>query len=181
MRDGRAADRLRGRIAGRVVLVNYPSTSGSAHVPGDASGVGQVPRTAVHTLSVDPHRSMKAATASLETALERLGAEMDPESRRVTALLASELIAQVSGGDLQNGNGGVDLTARFRPNMVRLETRGPALPSATRGADPEAANGFAEWGPFVLNRLATRWGIDGRDPAILWAEVELPAGPANGR
>jgi len=121
---------------------------------------------------------MKSATASLETALERLGAEMDLESRRVTALLASELIAQVSGGDLQNRNGGVGLTARFRPNVVRLETRGPALPSATRGADPEAANGFAEWGPFVLNRLATRWGIDGQDPAILWAEVELPAGPA---
>jgi hypothetical protein len=160
--------------------VNYPSTSDSAHLPGDAGGVGQVSRTAVHTLSVDPRRSMKAATASLETALERLGAEMDPESRRVTALLASELIAQVSGGDLQNGNGGVDLTARFRPNMVRLETRGPALPSPTRGADPEAANGFAEWGPFVLNRLATRWGIDGQDPAILWAEVELPAGQADG-
>jgi len=158
--------------------MNYPSTSDSADFPGVADGVGQIPGAAVHTLSVDPHRSMKAATASLEIALERLGAEMDPESRRVTALLASELIAQVSGGDLQNGNGEVDLTARFQPNVVRLETRGPALPSATRGADPEAANGFAEWGPFVLNRLATRWGIDGQDPAILWAEVELPAGPA---
>jgi hypothetical protein len=164
-----------------VVQVNYPSTSGSAGFQYDAGDVGQIHPTAVHTLTVDPRRSMKAATASLEAALEGLGADMDPASRRLTALLASELIAQVSGGDPDNGNGAVDLTARFQANMVRLETRGPALPSATRGMDPEAANGFAEWGPFVLDRLASRWGIDGRDPAILWAEVELPVRQPEGR
>jgi hypothetical protein len=132
-----------------------------------------LPRSAVRTLSVDPRHSMKVATAELETALERLGADMSPASRRQTALLASELIAQVAGRDLDHGSGPVDLTVRFSPNLIRLETRGPALPSATHGFEPEVANGFAEWGQFVLQRLASRWGIHGKDPAILWAEIEL--------
>jgi hypothetical protein len=129
---------------------------------------------AVQTLSVDPSRSMKAATAELETAMVGLGAEMSPASRRQTALLASELIAQVAGRDLDHSGGEVEVTLRFRPNRVRLETRGPAMPSATRRFEPEAAtNGLAEWGRFVLDRLSDRWGIDDNDHSILWAEIGL--------
>jgi hypothetical protein len=173
MRDERAAVWLRGRIAGTVDLVIYPSSTDSAEFSGTDGGVAKTPAMAVHTLNVDPRRSMKSATAELETTLERLGANMDPQSRRLTALLASELIAQVAGGDLDHGNGAVGLTERFRPNNVRLETRGPSMPSATRRFEPDAANGLAEWGRFVLDRLANRWGIDGKDPAVLWAEIEL--------
>ena len=45
--------------------------------------------------------------------------------------------------------------------------------AAIRGFEPEAANGLAEWGQFLLNRLADRWGIAGSRPPLLWAEVDL--------
>jgi hypothetical protein len=154
--------------------MHYPNMSDPAEFPVVGDEAAQLPQTAVRTLRVDPRHSMKVATAELETALEQLGADMNPASRRQTALLASELIAQVVGRDLDLGNGAaVDLTVRFSPNLVRLETHGPSLPSAIHEVQPEAANGFAEWGQFVLQRLANRWGIDGDDPAILWAEIEL--------
>jgi hypothetical protein len=127
----------------------------------------------VQTLSVDPDRSMKAATAELSDALNRFGANMTPASRRQTALLASELIAQVAGRDPDNGTGPVDLTVRIAPNNVRLETRGPWMPSATRARESKVAPGLAEWGQYLLDRLANRWGVDKNDPWILWAEVEL--------
>jgi hypothetical protein len=134
---------------------------------------GGADTTAVHTLSVDPRHSMKAATEELDAALARLGADMDTSTRRQTALLASELIAQVAGRDLGHTTGPVDLTVRFRPHSVRLETRGPSKPSVGNGSVPDASNVLADWGNFLLNRLASRWGVDGSSPWILWAEVDL--------
>lgn len=132
-----------------------------------------MPRTATHTLSVNPRHSMKAATTELETALEGLGADMGPATRRRTALLASELIAQVAGRDPDENGGSVDLTVVFARNGVRLQTQGPSRPAVIAGFEPDAANGLAEWGQFLLNRLADRWGIDGSRPPLLWAEVDL--------
>jgi hypothetical protein len=87
------------------------------------------------------------------------------------ALLPSELIAQVAGRDLDPAMGSVDLTVVFKLEGLRLETRGPSSPAVTNGFEPE--DGLAEWGHFLLNRLADRWGIDGSHPPILWAEVHL--------
>src|SRR5215208_5637105 len=94
-------------------LMHYPNMSDPAEFPVVGDEAAQLPQTAVRTLRVDPRHSMKVATAELETALEQLGADMNPASRRQTALLASELIAQVVGRDLDLGNGAVDLTVRF--------------------------------------------------------------------
>jgi hypothetical protein len=161
--------------------MNYPSWSHSDELLGSAGGATPVPRTATQTLSVDPRRSMRAATAELETALEGLGADMSPATRRRTALLASELIAQVAGRDLDHGTEIVDLTAVFSPGGVRLETGGLSRSSINGGFGPEGANVLAEWGEFLLNRLADRWGIGGTDQPVLWAEVDLARGQAVGR
>jgi hypothetical protein len=153
--------------------MSYPSWSHSDEFLGGTGGAAEMPRTATHTLSIDPRHSMKAATVELETSLERLGADMGPATRRRTALLASELIAQVAGRDLDDSMGSVDLTVLFSPNGVRLATRGPAKPAVTNGFEPDKTNGLAEWGQFLLNRLADRWGVEGNHPPILWAEVDL--------
>jgi len=151
--------------------MSYPSWSHSDEILGRAGAAIQMPRMATHTLSVNPRHSMKAATTELETSLGRLGADMGPATRRRTALLASELIAQVAGRDLDPAMGSVDLTVVFKHEGVRLETRGPSSPAVTNGFEPK--DGLAEWGQFLLNRLADRWGIDGDHPPILWAEVDL--------
>jgi hypothetical protein len=122
-------------------------------------------------VTVDPRRSMKAATQELEVALDRMDANLGPSRRRATALLASELIAQVVGRDLGDHTRPVNLLVTLPSDYVRLETRGPLAP-VTSGTDgDERPSPLAEWGQYLLDRLADRWGVDEDDPRILWAEV----------
>ena len=148
------------------------------HSDGEGTGEGsrlvggsaiESPRARAHIVTVDPRRSMKAATREVEVALDRVGADLDPSKRRAAALLASELIAQVVGRDLGEHTRPVNLLVTLRPASVRLETRGPLAPVATGTARDESP--LAEWGQFLLDRLADRWGVDEDDPRILWAEI----------
>jgi hypothetical protein len=82
-------------------------------------------------VTVDPRRSIKAATEDLESALDRMGADLAPSNRSATALLASELIAQVVGRDLGDHTRPVNLLVTLRSNCVRLQTRGPIAPVAS--------------------------------------------------
>ena len=129
------------------------------------------PHTDVHAIDVDPHRSMKAATQELEVTLDLLGAELDPEARRAVALLATELVAQVVGRELDRRATPVRLLVTVTPEVVRLEAVGSAARSRKAGVENGVAGGLADWGNYVLARLATRWGAEDGDPPVLWAEV----------
>jgi hypothetical protein len=114
---------------------------------------------------------MRAATQELEIALERFGANLDSTSRAATALLASELVAQVVGRDLDEGARPVNLVVTLRPGVVRLETQRPVLRLAGGMSLTTRVDGLAEWGRYLLDRLADRWGTDQAEPPNLWAEV----------
>jgi hypothetical protein len=114
---------------------------------------------------------MKAATSELEGAIDRMGAKLEPSKRRATALLASELIAQVVGRDLGDHTRPVNLLVTLLPDCVHLETRGPLAPVASGAALDAPPSPLAEWGQYLLDRLADRWGVDEDDPRILWAEI----------
>jgi hypothetical protein len=114
---------------------------------------------------------MRAATRELEMALDRFGADLDPTARAATALLASELVAQVVGRELDVRTRPVNLIVTLRPESVRLETRGPTLRLVGESVPAWRGNGLAEWGRYLLDRLADDWGMDGADPPNLWAEV----------
>jgi hypothetical protein len=154
--------------------VQSPNGVKLGHTPvGDPGSPIQDRGTGTHIIKVDLRSSMKAATEELEVALDRFGANLDPSSRRATALLATELVAQVVGRDPDYPTGSVDLRVTLRPGVVRLETCGTALHATEPGLKPGPDDCLAEWGHFLLDRLADRWGIDSGDPPILWAEVEL--------
>ena len=121
-----------------------------------------------HDLRVDPRRSMKAVTNEVEALLGGL----EETSRRSTALMASELIAQVVGRDPGWHGEAVGLTVQLREDVVRMEASGPVAPSARAGSDPgSAADPLADWGRFILDRLADRWGVRGDAQRAIWAEV----------
>jgi hypothetical protein len=128
-------------------------------------------QTRMHTISVDPRRSMRAATRELEVALDRFGANLDPSSRSAATLLATELVAQVVGRELNPRTRPVNLVVKLRPDSVRLETRGSALRLVGAPAPATRADGLAEWGRYLLDRLADDWGMDDDEPPNLWAEV----------
>jgi hypothetical protein len=129
------------------------------------------PQTHVHTISVDPRRSMRAATRELEIALDDFGANLNPASRTATALLASELVAQVVGRELDHRTRPVNLIVTIRPESVRLETRGRTLQLVGGKTRSRRTGDLAEWGRYLLDRLADEWGLDDGDPPNLWAEV----------
>jgi hypothetical protein len=132
-------------------------------MPGITPPIGGLVVT--HHVRVDPTRSMKSVTDDVQALLEEYG----DEPRRSCALLASELIAQIVGRE-RAFEGPVDLTVRLRRDTIRLEATGPAPPPS----DPhEPSEQLADWGEFLLDRLADRWGIsEGRDRGI-WAEVRV--------
>jgi hypothetical protein len=118
-----------------------------------------------HHVRVDPTRSMKSVTGDVQALL----AEYGDEPRRSCALLASELIAQIVGREQGWDGGSVDLTIQLREDAVRLEATGPAAPAGQNGTTEP----LAEWGQFLLDRLADRWGVQGGPRRDIWAEVEV--------
>jgi len=129
--------------------------------------------SATHNLRIDPNRSMRAITGEVEALL----AGIEEPSRRTSALMASELIAQVTGRTLGAGIERIGLTIQLRDDVVRLEATGPVTPSAGLGSDPDSTpqDPLADWGRFVLDRLASRWGVGPEPQQALWAEIERPS------
>lgn len=118
-----------------------------------------------HHVRVDPTRSMKSVTDDVQALLEEYG----DEPQRSCALLASELIAQIVGREHGLGEP-VDLTIQLRRDTIRLEATG----AASSPSDPNGpAERLADWGEFLLDRLADRWGIRGGPNRGIWAEVRV--------
>lgn len=118
-----------------------------------------------HHVRVDPTRSMKSVTGDVQALLEEYG----DEPRRSCALLASELIAQIVGRQQSWEGGSVDLTIRLREHAIKLEATGPPSTADHNGS----AEPLAEWGQFLLDRLADRWGVRGGPRRGIWAEIEI--------
>ena len=120
-----------------------------------------------HHVRVDPSRSMKSVTSDVQALLEEYG----EDSRRGCALLASELIAQIVGREPEWGDKPVALSIQLRDDAIRLEATGNTSPSINgNGGTPEP---LADWGRYILDRLADRWGIRGGPHRDIWAEVEV--------
>ena len=118
-----------------------------------------------HHVRVDPSRSMKSVTGDVQSLL----AEYGEGSRRSCALLASELIAQIVGREPSWAGGPVGLTIQLRKDAIRMEATAPTPGSSHQnGVAPEP---LAEWGEFLLDKLADRWGVQEAPRRDIWAEV----------
>ena len=83
--------------------------------------------------------------------------------------LLHRLIAQIVGREQSWEGDSVELTIQLRPDAIRLEATGPAAPAHQNGATEP----LAEWGQFLLDRLADRWGVRGGPRRDIWAEVDV--------
>jgi hypothetical protein len=127
-----------------------------------------------YRLHVDPSRSMKSVTSEVSGLLEG----MEEDQRRSSALLASELIAQVVGSSPVWNDQPIQLTIERTGGGVRIEADGPVAPAiqapATRNG-VVADDPMADWGVFVVDRLADRWGLTGGSNRTIWAEIATAA------
>ena len=126
-----------------------------------------------HRLPVDRSRSMKSITEEVETLLGTL----EDGPRQSAALLASELIAQVVGRAPGWNSESVGLTIQLREDAVRMEATGPIAPpiEATPYYDVVHDDPLGDWGRFIIDRLADRWGFGGSERQAIWAEIATPA------
>jgi len=127
----------------------------------------------VHQLRVDPSRSMKAVTAEVSGLLDG----MEDDRRQSSALLASELIAQVVAPAPGWNDQPIGLTIQLRGDVVRMEASGPVAPAIDAAVENGAVadDPMADWGTFVIDRLADRWGLSGGSKRSIWAEVATAA------
>ena len=153
------------------------SAAGGSRDPGPPSrvpgGVSESPNQGViQRLRVAPSRSMTAIIGEVEALLDGVEAS----SRHSCALLASELVAQVTGRAPGSDREPVALTVQLAEDVVSLEATGPVAPAvqATADHDAVAVDPFADWGRFIIDRLADRWGV-GAARRSIWAEIELSA------
>jgi hypothetical protein len=119
-----------------------------------------------HHVRVDPSRSMKSVTEDVQSLLEEYG----EASRRSCALLASELIAQIVGREPRWAGGPVDLTIQLREESVRMEATAPTTTVIHHNGG--SSEDLAEWGEFLLDKLADRWGVQEAPHRDIWAEVD---------
>ena len=119
-----------------------------------------------HHVRVDPSRSMKSVTGDVQSLL----AEYGKGSRRSCALLASELIAQIvgQGAELGGRAGWPHHSAAKGRHSHGGNGAHPGVEPSERHAPPEP---LAEWGEFLLDKLADRWGVQEAPRRDIWAEV----------
>jgi len=109
---------------------------------------------------------MKSVTGDVQSLLGEYG----EGSQRSCALLASELIAQIVGREPSWADGPVALTIQLREDAIRMEATRPTASSDHNGVSPEP---LAEWGEFLLDKLADRWGVRELPRRDIWAEVSV--------
>ena len=122
-----------------------------------------------HRLPADPSQSMKAVTTEIAALLD--GVEEEP--RRSGALLASELIAQVAGSAPSWNRQRIWLTIQRQGDAIRFEATGPVTPAiaGTAGSGVVTDDPIADWGPYLIDRLADRWGLGVDSQRTIWAEI----------
>ena len=129
-------------------------------------------RAVVGRIPVDTSRSMRAITGDVAALFE--GSEERP--RQCGALLASELIAQVAGPTPRRDRRSVEFTAQRQADAIRLEAMGPVAPAIKGTADQDAVppDPNTDWGAFLIDRLADRWGLSDGARQAIWVEIAIP-------
>ena len=112
------------------------------------------------TLTLPPEpQSVRRARRALSRA------EIDPDLDHSVSLLTSEVVTNAITHAADHGE--IHIAAAFAPGYARIEVldRGP-------GFDPDVRHGAAGFGLRLLDKLATRWGVERASGTLVWFEVD---------
>lgn len=128
--------------------------------PGDTSLVSTVaaPQTLALELAPVPESAGRARRA-----LARGG--LDPDLDHTVSLLATELV----GNAVRHADSDADvrLEAVLLPDFARVE-----VIDQGDGFDPEVRHEAEGFGLRLVEKLASRWGVEGGDGTRVWFEVD---------
>lgn len=112
------------------------------------------------TLPPDP-----AAARRARRALHAAGVPEDLE--HTVDLLSTELIANAVRHAELRPDQAITFAARFVADFVRVEVHDPGP-----GFDPDMSLNGRGFGLRMVDKLASRWGVDDRDGTRVWFEVD---------
>ncbi|MDX6698193.1 MAG: serine/threonine-protein kinase RsbW [Solirubrobacteraceae bacterium] len=107
-----------------------------------------------------------------------LAQRLDPEALSELRLVVSELVTNaVLHGP--RGHGDIELVVDVAGDVARVEVADGGQGFTPPGGPPEPAD-VGGWGLVVVDRLASRWGVQGGRFTRVWAEVPLAPSGLNG-
>lgn len=100
-----------------------------------------------------------------------VGAHLDRNTIEDIKLLVSELVTNAVRHP--SASGPIEMTVTLRGGRVRVEVSDPGgegfrKPSVAQPPPPDALGGR---GLLIVDRVATRWGVDGGRPTRVWFEL----------
>jgi anti-sigma regulatory factor (Ser/Thr protein kinase) len=115
------------------------------------------------------------AAAEAREALAQLNGGLDEALLADLRLLVTEVVANRVSAEARGAASWLELQLDVNPSAVRVELidvgRHWVFEHAPHAFDPESSSG---WSLYLVDRLADRWGVTRRDPAItIWFELEL--------
>jgi anti-sigma regulatory factor (Ser/Thr protein kinase) len=115
-------------------------------------------------------RGLPQAVGAARRVLREWESHFDPLLFYDLSLCVSELVTnRVQHGD-PAGRNEIELAVRRNELLVRAETSEPrpdlllTTPAVMKSSD---------WGMFIVDRVADRWGIDHSDGSRVWCEIDL--------
>jgi anti-sigma regulatory factor (Ser/Thr protein kinase) len=115
-------------------------------------------------------RGLPQAVGAARRVLWDWQSRFEPDLFYDLSLCVSELVTNtVRQGDPSAGDD-IELAVWRSDTLVRAEIRDPRsdVPALT----PPEMNG-ADWGMFIVDRVADRWGVDRSEGTLVWCEINL--------
>jgi anti-sigma regulatory factor (Ser/Thr protein kinase) len=108
------------------------------------------------------------APSEARSALRRFHPELAPELMQVVVLLTSELVSNaVKHADAAS----IPIRCEVTPAYVRVEVSdaGRRFRPQVTALEPKQRGG---WGLYLVDEMASRWGVGDRDGKSVWFEID---------
>jgi anti-sigma regulatory factor (Ser/Thr protein kinase) len=114
-------------------------------------------------------RGLPRAVGAARRALREWERHFEPDTFYDLSLCVSELVTNtVQHGELEDDE--IELVVRRGESMARAEVR-TSQPDVAVASSPLATR--SDWGLFIVDRVADRWGVDRSRGMAVWCEIDL--------
>jgi anti-sigma regulatory factor (Ser/Thr protein kinase) len=115
-------------------------------------------------------RGLPQAVGAARRVLRAWEAHFEPDLFYDLSLCVSELVTNRIRQAGSEGGDEIELVVRRGGTLVRAEVREPKpnVISTQSLGEP-----LADWGMFIVDRVADRWGVDRDEGTVVWCEIDL--------
>jgi anti-sigma regulatory factor (Ser/Thr protein kinase) len=117
-------------------------------------------------------RGLSQAVGAARRALRDWEGHFEPDLFYDLSLCVSELVSNTVRQGQPAGGDELELGVWRSDMLVRAEIREPR---ADLVVSKPAAMVARDWGMFIVDRVADRWGVDRSEGTLVWCEIDLAA------